>query len=157
MASQAGSAMPCSRPAVSRTASASRLTQGMPSSSAPSRPASLSTARSTETVVCVRASSTIGCPARRASSRAWRTMAGSRPSLVVTVLPASIAVLPWFLLPAWLLVWFLLRAWLLVDPAVEQGAHAGLGPDQVQRQLRVAGHVPVADQHGHVRGHALGA
>ena len=92
--------MPCSSPADSRTASASRFTHGMPSSSAPSSPASRSTARSTDTVVCVRASSTIGCPARRASSRACATMAGSRPSrlapgpgcsasAVIGVLPAG--------------------------------------------------------------------
>jgi hypothetical protein len=66
---------------VSRTASTSRLTQGMPSASAPDRPQIRSSARSTETVVCVRAISMTGSAARSASILALRTTCGSSPSL----------------------------------------------------------------------------
>ena len=43
------------------------------------------------------------------------------------------------------------------QPGLEQRAHRRLAAHQIQRELRVAGHVPVADQHGHVRGQPLGA
>ena len=67
-ASQTGSATPCSRPTSARTQSTRRLTQGVPSASAPSRPASRSVARSTDTVVCCWAIRTIGRPTLRASA-----------------------------------------------------------------------------------------
>ena len=79
-ASHTGRATPCSSPTSPRTASSSRLTQGVPSGSAPDSPASRSVARSTDTVVCCRASRTIGRPALRARLLAFRTVAGSRSS-----------------------------------------------------------------------------
>ena len=82
-ASQTGRARPCSSPTSARAASASRLTHGVPSGSAPDRPARRSVARSTETVVCCWASFTIGRPTLRARLRARRTVAGSRSSFFV--------------------------------------------------------------------------
>ncbi len=122
----------------SRTASTSRLTRGMPSASAPDRPARRSTARSTETVVCVCAISTIGWPALAASARASRTTAGSRLAGTACLHRPS----P----PAFS---SMRRSKML--------AHAGLGPDEIDGQLRVPRNIPVADEHRDVGGEALGA
>ena len=113
----------------------------MPSPSAPSRPASRSTARSTDTVLCVLASSTIGCtrgagqlPGLAPPARDPAAASGFQPNG-----PRASAAYP------------------LLSPAGPRTApDAGLGPDQVQRQLRMTRDIPVADQHGHVGGHALG-
>ena len=43
------------------------------------------------------------------------------------------------------------------QPGLEQAPHARLGAHQVQRELRVPGHVAVADQHRDVGGQPLGA
>src|SRR5690349_17191232 len=129
-ASQTGRLTPCSRPTSARTTSASRLTQGVPSGSAPPRPARRRVARSTLTVVWRWARSTIGLPTWRASVRARRTSARSMPSALVV------------------------RA--MSEPPLEESADAGVAAQQLHRVGGVARDVAVADEHPHVGGQALG-
>src|SRR6478735_4968541 len=130
-ASHTGRLTPCSSPTSARTASASRLTHGVPSGSAPPSPARRRVARSTLTVVWRWARSTIGLPTWRASVRARRTSPRSMPSALVG------------------------RA--MSDPPLEESADTGVAPQQLHRVGRVAGDVAVADEHPHVGGQALGA
>src|SRR6478735_2259527 len=130
-ASHTGRLTPCSSPTSARTASASRLTHGVPSGSAPPSPARRRVARSTLTVVWRWARSTIGLPTWRASVRARRTSPRSMPRAL------------------------LVRA--MSDPPLEESADAGVATQQLHRVGRVARDVAVADEHPHVGGQALGA